>query len=354
MSVPGSVLQAQRIASAQTAARAALERLREAEARRAGRMMESLADRITELLLQHADAAGNIRPESLYLLEPLLRQLIDDVLAEWRQSLSIALAAGIAQGAAGAALGGSAAVTSVISRATAFLDAYRAADGLTLSDRLWRVSTRMQDDMLSLLRVSVTQGSDAARLVEQLLAAGQHVPPALASQVRTGTFAALAGRLRAALTGEGGSARHVLERVVRTETNRAYTETFIIGLGDTPGVAGVKFRLSPLHPRPDICDLYAAANLHGLGPGVYPLGAHPYPAHPNTLSYLVPVFVEEVTEEDRAGQQTAFDWLRYRSADDQNAILGGQKKGDAFRAGRLLPDELRWPWWAIAQRLGDD
>lgn len=352
MSVPASVLQRQRIANAQAAARAALERLREQEAARAGQLMDALADHIAQLLAEHADETGRVPLEALHLLEPLLRRLIEQAMQEWRQSLGASLAAGIAQGAAGAALASPEAVTSVITRATAFLDAYRAADGLTLSDRIWRVSARMQDDVLQLLRLGTTQGADAARLVEQLLAAGQSVPAALSSQAQANALPSLATRLRAALTGAGGSAHQVMERVVRTEMNRAYTETFVIGLEDTPGVAGVKFRLSPLHPRPDICDLYAAANLHGLGPGVYPLGAHPYPAHPNTLSYLVPVFVDEISAADRAGQESAFDWLRQRGSADQDAILGGKKKGEAFRAGQLLPEELRWPWWAIADRLG--
>lgn len=351
MSVPASILQGARIARAQALARAELERLREREASNAGVLLTGLTASLAALLAQHADANGNIPPDRLPLLETLILALITEALTQYQQSLATALAASIVQGAA--ALGTPAAAAGVIQRATAFLESYRAADGLVLSDRLWRISTRMQDDVLTLLRVGVTRGADAARLVEELLAAGQAISPALAAQAQSGSLAALATRLREHLTGEGGSVRYVLERLVRTEMNRAYTETFIVGLGDTPGVAGVKFRLSPLHPRLDICDLYAAANLHGLGPGVYPLGQHPYPAHPNTLSYLVPVFVEEVDEDDRAGEQTAFDWLRSRNADDQDAILGGRRKGEAFRDGRLLPDELRWPWWAIAQRLGE-
>lgn len=350
MSVSAHILQAQRIARAQALARAELERLREREAEATGAIMGALADRVAALLAQHADASGNIPPAAVPLLEVLIREVIALVLDEYRQSLATSLAASIALGAG--ALGSPAAVTGVIQRATAFLESFRAADGLTLSDRLWRVTLNMQDDVLTLLRMGVRRGADAARLIEELLAAGQSVPASLDAQARSNGLAALANQLRDHLTGAGGSARHILERVTRTEMNRAYTETFVIGLGDVPGVAGVKFRLSPLHPRPDICDLYAAANLHGLGAGVYPLGSHPYPAHPNTLSYLVPVFVEEISDEDRAGQQTPFEWLRGRSAADQDSILGGQKKGEAFRGGQLLPDELRYPWWAIAQRLG--
>lgn len=100
------------------------------------------------------------------------------------------------------------------------------------------------------------------------------------------------------------------------------------------------------------CDLYARANLHGLGQGVYPRGAHPYPAHPMTLSYLVAVFVEEITAEDRAGATTPFAWLRTQPASVQTGVLGGQRKQQAFEAGQLLPSELRAPWRDIRTRLG--
>lgn len=100
------------------------------------------------------------------------------------------------------------------------------------------------------------------------------------------------------------------------------------------------------------CDLYARANLHGLGKGVYPAGAHPYPAHPMTLSFLVAVFVEDITPEDRAGTVTPFDWLRTQPAEVQTGVLGGQRKQQAFAAGQLLPGDLRAPWRDIRTRLG--
>lgn len=100
------------------------------------------------------------------------------------------------------------------------------------------------------------------------------------------------------------------------------------------------------------CDFHAAVNLHGLGPGVYPLGAHPYPAHPNTLSYLQMVLTHEVSDADRAGKQTGFDWLAQQPSDVQDAVLAGKKKGAAFRAGQLEPGELHAPWRTIAARLG--
>jgi hypothetical protein len=58
-----------------------------------------------------------------------------------------------------------------------------------------------------------------------------------------------------------------------------------------------------------------------------------------------------VTEADRAGRQTPFEWLRRQSADDQDLILGGKRKGFAFRNGDLEESELRVPWYRIEERL---
>ena len=90
----------------------------------------------------------------------------------------------------------------------------------------------------------------------------------------------------------------------------------------------------------------AAANLHGLGPGVYPQGAHPYPAHPQTLSYLEVVFVDEITPADRAGRQSMSDWLRTQPADVQEQVLG-IAKAQAFRAGGVGEADLLRPWREI-------
>ena len=136
---------------------------------------------------------------------------------------------------------------------------------------------------------------------------------------------------------------------MRTEMNRAFTESFVEAAFQHDDVAAVKFNLSPAHPRPDICDVYAHANLHGLGGGVYPKGAHPYPAHPQTLSYLTVVFVDEITAADRAGKQTLSDWLRTQPPDMQQQILG-VAKADAFRAGQLADADLLRPWKALDPR----
>lgn len=46
-------------------------------------------------------------------------------------------------------------------------------------------------------------------------------------------------------------------------------------------IDGVQVVVNPMHPKNDICDLHARANLWGLGPGCYPKAKAPQtPYHP--------------------------------------------------------------------------
>lgn len=352
MSVPSSVARREAIAQATQRARERLEAFREARTQAVDALLQDLHADIAAELARHATADGQIPPEALVLIELYLDARLQQFETDWRALLLAALQGGAGIGPTAALLTGAAAIGPT-ERALAFLGEFRAADGLQLSDRLWRVSQQFTDDIAGGIRAGILSGFDAWRTADALTRAGQAIPAELAARIEQGTATALAERLRAAMLDQDGDLRYLLHRILKTETNRAFTEGFIEALRETPDVAGVRFTLSPLHPRFDICDLHAGANLHGLGPGVYPLGQHPYPAHPMTLSYLQPVFIDEVTEADRSGVQSVFDWLRGRSSEEQDAALGGRRKGRAFRAGRLLPDELQTPWYAVAERLGE-
>lgn len=103
--------------------------------------------------------------------------------------------------------------------------------------------------------------------------------------------------------------RYVAERVARTESARAWAEGFIERYADDEDVAAFKWHLSSRHPHYDICDLYAHADLWGLGPGIFPKDKTPMlPVHPHCLCWLSPVFKEEVEKRphdmmQKGGQQ---------------------------------------------------
>ena len=81
---------------------------------------------------------------------------------------------------------------------------------------------------------------------------------------------------------------------LRTEINRAHGERYKQLARADENVIGLRFMLSPRHPRVDICDEHAAADLYGLGQGVYPVDECPWPAHPNTFSYTEAVYRDEI------------------------------------------------------------
>lgn len=64
--------------------------------------------------------------------------------------------------------------------------------------------------------------------------------------------------------------RYVAERITRTEMARAWADGFIAKMQKDADIVAVKFKLSSRHPVFDICDMYAKADMYGLGAGIYP------------------------------------------------------------------------------------
>lgn len=84
-------------------------------------------------------------------------------------------------------------------------------------------------------------------------------------------------------TGDHGlyEVRRHLSYVVRQENAVGVKVSAIRNRGN------VAWRLHPRHPKRDICDVHATADLHGLGPGVYPPQSVPrFPPHPHCICYL--------------------------------------------------------------------
>lgn len=65
-------------------------------------------------------------------------------------------------------------------------------------------------------------------------------------------------------------ARYQARIVARNESVEAFRDVQLAGYAAQPWAHGVRWSLSSSHPRPDICDVLAAQNLHGLGAGGYP------------------------------------------------------------------------------------
>jgi len=84
--------------------------------------------------------------------------------------------------------------------------------------------------------------------------------------------------------------RYFADRIARTEMARAYQDGFLLGWDNNEDCVAYQWKLSGRHPRYDICDLYAKADLYGMGAGVFPKDKVPrLPAHPHCMCFLKPV-----------------------------------------------------------------
>lgn len=134
--------------------------------------------------------------------------------------------------------------------------------------------------------------------------------------------------------------------------NAMNVASFVTGVSEVTSVVGVRYVLSPNLRRVNIEYLLAKANLYGLGPGVFPLHRHPYPPIRRCLSYINAVFEDEVSEADRAGKETIWQWLAKQPYEVQLGVLGKRQKVVAFKRRKLRATELMTPWRDIARRLG--
>lgn len=331
-------------------------------------LYEQAADQVRAAIRAHATDGDTVPREHL---QGLLRQ-IEDVIARLGDQRDAAIASGIeraaelgvrpytAQGlaAVGGGGGGAGAQASIDSdaahriaeQAVQFVMRFRAADGLTLSDRLWRLDQGAKEVLHRAIGSAIVQGWSAARAAAELAYNGQAVPPELARTLK-GAQAGQLVRMADVLNSGDGAELWKAERVLRTEINRAHGEAFMATGERTRGFAGWRFLLSPRHPAPDICDLLAAQNVHGLGAGVYPDRERtPWPAHPNTLSFVEIVFEDEITDADRAGKETELQALQ-RLAPEIRAGVLGQTKAAYFDQGLLTKGSIRSPLRAVQQRL---
>ena len=342
-----------------------LDRATSAELRQA---YEQAAQAVRGALAQAAGPDDLVRREHL---QGLLRQL-EDILQRTGTARDAVLTTALEEAArlgvrpytlpGVGAVGGSTAVLDsaaalrISEAAVEFVVSFRMADGLALSDRLWRLDLGAKEVLQRAVSNAVVQGWSASQAVAALVYGGQSVPPELAATLGRGRVGALVNLADLLTGGEGagtspGGELWKSQRVMRTEINRAHGHAYMQSAEQTPGFAGFRFLLSPQHPEPDICDLLASQNLHGLGAGVYPTQALcPWPAHPNTLSFVEMVFADEVTAADRAGKETELQALQ-RLGPDVRAGALGVAKAAYFDQGLLRRGMLRSPLRVVNQRL---
>jgi len=233
-----------------------------------------------------------------------------------------------------------------------FVRNFVAADGLQLSDRIWRIDRGARDAVVNAIESAIIQGQSAAQAAREFLSRGDPVPIDIQDRMQSSaTRKLIRGATDPLLTGEGSALDNAM-RLMRTEINRAHGEAYMMGGEDHPDFGGWRFLLSPAHPKADICDLLSTQNLHGLGAGVYPSREKtPWPAHPNTLSFVEIVFKDEISAKDKAGKETPLQALARLTPAQRQGVLG-KGKAEVFAAGKLTQGMIRAPWRAVQKRIG--
>ena len=134
-------------------------------------------------------------------------------------------------------------------------------------------------------------------------------------------------------------ARYHADRIAKTEAARAWADGFYANTLDKKSIVGYQWTLSSNHPRLDICDFYASADMYGMGPGRYPKDSVPvHPAHPHCRCTLQIVLKTEATPgEYRPGAGSAY--LNKLDEFERQQLLGieGNKR---FMSGES-------PWQAV-------
>lgn len=131
--------------------------------------------------------------------------------------------------------------------------------------------------------------------------------------------------------------RYVAERIARTEAARARYDAFIARYGEDDSVVAYRWKLGSRHPAEDICDMYANADLYGLGKGVFPKDkVTAQPAHPHCLCHYAPVYEPEIKGKERSYrvEKNGNAWLKNQPLSLRQAILGvkGEKE---WQRGRV-------------------
>lgn len=119
--------------------------------------------------------------------------------------------------------------------------------------------------------------------------------------------------------------RYVAERITRTEMARAWADGFIAKMQKDADIVAVKFKLSSRHHVFDICDMYAKADMYGLGAGIYPKDKlPPLPVHPHCLCRYMEVIEGEVDMKQQRDQvrEAGDKWLNSLPESRRAQVLG--------------------------------
>lgn len=141
------------------------------------------------------------------------------------------------------------------------------ADGLMISDRIWKAAETWRNSSTRLVEDAIARGLDSRKLARELY---RYLKPDVWTAHKMETRKRL---------GVPKNVSYEAMRLARTEINNAFHEGMIAANHGVPGYIGISWLLSDSHPATDVCDDMASNMFHGE-PGFYPRGEEPTRPHP--------------------------------------------------------------------------
>lgn len=202
-------------------------------------------------------------------------------------------------------------------------------DGLQLSQRIWRLENDGLERIRSTLSLAMAERTSAvklAALLEPVLGAGKDCPRWSEERLYKMTAGERTTSKAGLFSGEecqGQGIAYNALRLARTELQNAHHAMTSEIYSNSPWVTGKFVRLSPSHPRSDICDQYAAGGPYAADEQILSL-------HPNCLCY----YEAAVMKTDQFRGQVR-GWL-----DGENDFLDRYEAWSGFSPTQLLPWSL--------------
>lgn len=172
--------------------------------------------------------------------------------------------------------------------------------GKTLSKRIWEISDSTGKSIKEVLKSGIAEKQGAIQLANSL-----------EKYVKNGkkTFAREYPNMMKRIEYLPENLNYEGLRLARTEMVGAFSKSNRERGQNNPFVVGMRYQLSPAHPKKDICDTMVEQDLYGLGPGCYPLDNLPdYPFHPNCICVELYLFDRDITK-TAAGDESIDDLM---------------------------------------------
>lgn len=217
-------------------------------------------------------------------------------------------------------------------------------DGLRLSQRIWRLENGGIQRIRATLATAMaerTNAKDLANRLEALLGADQDMTRWTDDRLYSMTPAQRAASREGLLTGTETRAQGIAYnalRLARTELQYANHAVTTEIAKHAPWVTGRFVRLSPGHPKIDVCDDYSSG-------GPYPKDSNLLPAHVQCMCY----WEEQVMSKGVFKSQVA-DWLAGESdfLDDYKDWLGVQQVTEPLPTDMSVAESLNL-WLSVGR-----